>query len=110
MRFRQALALILFTGFWLSFHGRFETDFKNSHSSLAFHVIDLAHEHNESSDVPAAPQGDHKDQHGCYHSHAPFVAVATTFGCEASSTRFVAGALEIPYSLTLASILRPPRA
>jgi hypothetical protein len=107
---RLGLALILLVGFCLSFQGRLEMDFDYAHSSLAFHADDLKHEHKDSRDFPLSPQGNHKDQHGCYHSHAPFVAVATTFDCEALSTPFVAGALEIPYSLTLTSILHPPRA
>jgi ABC-type nickel/cobalt efflux system permease component RcnA len=110
MGFRRCFVLILLVGFWLSFQGRAEPDFSSSHSSLAFHVADLAHEHKDSRGVPLSPRGNHKDQHGCYHSHAPFVVVATTFGCEALSTPFVADALEIPYSFILASILHPPRA
>lgn len=110
MGFARCLALILLVGFSLSFQGRAELDFNSAHPSLAFHVSDLAHEHENSSQVPTAPWGDHKDQHGCFHSHAPFLAVETAFNCQAVSAVLVTATLEIPYSLALTSILRPPRA
>ena len=110
MGVRRCIVLLLLAGFWLSIHGRLEADFSSSHSSLAFHAADLAHEHEDSSRTPSAPRGDHKDQHGCYHSHAPFVAVTTAFNCQAISTALVAARLEIPYSLALTNILHPPRA
>jgi ABC-type nickel/cobalt efflux system permease component RcnA len=110
MGFRRYLVLILLVGFWLSFQGQLEPDFEGSHSSLAFHVADLPHQHEDSSRVPSTPSGDHKDQHGCYHSHAPFVAVTTIFECQALSTALVTRTLETPDSLALTSILHPPRA
>jgi hypothetical protein len=107
---RLGLALILLIGFCLSFQGRLKMDFDYVHSSLVFHANDLKHQHKDSRDVPLSRQGDHKDQHGCYHSHAPFVTVATTFNCEVLCTPFIADALEVLHSFTLASILHPPRA
>jgi hypothetical protein len=105
---RLGLALILLVSFCLSFQGRLEMDFDYVHSSLVFHANDLKHQHNDSRDVPLSRQGDH--QHGCYHSHAPFVTVATTFNYEVLCTPFIPDALEVPHSFTLASILHPPRA
>jgi len=110
MEFSRFLALILLVGFWLSFQGRLEPDFNSAHSSLAFHAADLAHQHDDSSPAPSTPLGAHKDQHGCYHSHAPFVVVETAFSRQSISTALVTTTLEIPYSLALTSILHPPRA
>jgi len=110
MAFHRYFALILLIGFWLSFQGRLEPDFSSVHSSLPFHAADLAHQHDDSSPAPSTPLGAHKDQHGCYHSHAPFVLVETAFNCQAVSTAIVTATLEIPYSLAPTSILRPPRA
>ena len=108
MEFSRFLALIVMVGFSLSFQGRLEPDFNRFHSLLAFHVGDLGHE--DSSRAPSAPLGDHKDQHGCYHSHAPFVAVTNAFDCQAVSIALMTTPLEIPYSLALTNILHPPRA
>ena len=111
MRFRRWLALILLAGLWLSFHGRFETDVEDFHSSPAWHVADVAHEHDDSSsEIPSAPQGDHKDQHGCYHSHAPFVVVKIPFNCQPAMSTLLPDSLQIPGSRFLTSILHPPRA
>ena len=101
---------MLLVGFSLSFQGRFESDVDRPHTSLALHIVDLGHEHEDSSRTPLAPLGDHKDQHGCYHSHAPFVAVTPAFKCQAVSTALTATTLEISYSLALNNILHPPRA
>lgn len=110
MRFARCLALIVLVGFSLSFQGRFESDVGGSRTSFALHIVDRGDEHEDSSRAPSAPLGDHKDRHGCYHSHAPFVAVTTAFKCLAISTALAATTLEIPYSLALTSILHPPRA
>jgi hypothetical protein len=102
--------LILLVSFWLSFQSRSELDFNSSHSSLGFHVADLGHEHNDSPRMPSAPRGDHKDEHGCYHSHAPFIAVKAAFDCKAASIPFVPDVSEVLYSFALTKILHPPRA
>jgi ABC-type nickel/cobalt efflux system permease component RcnA len=110
MEFRRYFALILLIGFWLSFHGRAEPDFQSIHSSLAFHIVDLEHDHDDSSQAPTAPRGDHKDRHGCYHSHDPFAVVNSTFNRQAASTMLVTVALKTPHSIVLTNILHPPRA
>jgi hypothetical protein len=110
MQFSRCLALVLLVGFSLSFQGRFESDVGSAQTSLAVNMSVLGHEHEDSSRAPSAPLGDHKDQHGCYHSHAPFVPVTTHFNCQALSTALVTATSEIPYSLTLTNILHPPRA
>lgn len=110
MGYRRCLALVLLLGFWLLIQGRLEPDFSSAHSSLAFHAADLAHQHNDSSPAPLTPAGAHKDQHGCYHSHAPFVVVETAFNCQVVLTVLVTATLETPHSFALTSILRPPRA
>ena len=110
MKFGRWFALLLLVGFCLSWHGRLEPDFASSHSSLSFYVADHASNDDDSSDVPTAPKGDHKDQHGCYHSHAPFVAVKTVLDRRLASILFVAAIVKAPDSLELTSILHPPRA
>jgi hypothetical protein len=110
MEFRRWFAFILLVGFSLSLHGRLEPDFASFHSSLSFHVDDHVNNDDDSNDVPTAPQGDHKDQHGCYHSHAPFVAVKTVLNRRLTSILFVAAIVKAPDSLDLTSILHPPRA
>ena len=110
MAFRRPLALILLLGFWLTLESRLEPHFDSSHSSLAFHSASIAHEHDDSSRAPSLPSGDHKDPHGCYHSHAPFVVVKTSFNCQPVSSMLMPSVVETPYSLALMSILRPPRA
>lgn len=110
MDIRSLLALVLLIGFSLSVQNRSEPDFAVSHSSLAFHTIDLAHEHEDPSRLPSAPRGAHKDQHGCYHSHAPFLSVTTVFVCESAWTKIATPGFEKLPSHSLPGILRPPRA
>jgi ABC-type nickel/cobalt efflux system permease component RcnA len=107
MKFGRCFAWVLLVGFCLSWHGRLEPDFASSHSSLSFHVAD--HD-DDSNDVPTATEGDHKDQHGCYHSHAPFVAVKAVLDRRLASIQLVAPIVKTPDSVDLTNILHPPRA
>lgn len=110
MRFHRCFVLILVAGFLLSLVGRSEPDFSSAHFSVAFHVADVEHQHDDSPQLPSSPLGDHKDQQGCYHSHAPFLAVKTIFTSQTESTVLVARKLAAPVSIDLTNILRPPRA
>lgn len=110
MRFARYLALILLVGLSLSFQGRLDPDFDSPYSSSAYHVGDQAQDHTDSSHAPLVPQGDHKDQHGCYHSHAPFLVPTSTFDWQPASAIFATALLKIPYFLAPTSILHPPRA
>jgi len=110
MDYRRCLAVMLLVGFCLLIQGRLEPDFASAHHSEAFHAADLTHPHDDTSRAPLSPAGPHKDQHGCYHSHAPFILQETAFNFQAQSTALVTTSLETPNSLALTSILRPPRA
>jgi len=110
MGMRRGLVLMLLVSLLLSLPSRSELDFNSSDSSLAFHVADLGHGHNDSRRIPSAPPGDHKDQHGCYHSHAPFIAVKAAFDCYTASILFVPDVSEVLYSFAPTNILHPPRA
>ena len=110
MLLRRSLALLLLVGFCLSFQGRLEPDLNHSHGAS---MVDVAHEANgdkNSLPVSSVPSGNHKDQHGCYHSHAPFALVAALFGCHLTSSLLVTTPLLDPLSIALANILHPPRA
>lgn len=109
MFLRRLLVLLLLVGFCFSFHGRLEPDLNHSHSAS---MVDVAHEakvDKNSLPVPSVPSGDHKDQHGCYHSHAPFALVAALFGCHLTSSVLVTTPLLDPLSIALTNILHPPR-
>ena len=110
MGVRRYFVFLLVLGFWLSVQGRMEPDFKAANLGSEFHSFDLTHQHNDAPQSPANPTGAHKDQHGCYHSHAPFVAAYSDFHCEAVSSVLVAAALMIPHSPGTKAILHPPRA
>jgi hypothetical protein len=109
MSFRVLFVFLLLLAIGFSFQGESELHFTDSHASTAFHVTDLAHSHDDAS-VPYAPRGEHKDQHGCYHSHAPFVTVKISFGHDFVATRVVTVALASPRSPDSNTILHPPRA
>jgi hypothetical protein len=111
MRFSRWVALILLLGFWVSFHGQSEIDLDFISATPSFHVADMGNVHDDDSPVvPLAPAGDHKDQHGCYHLHSPFMAVKKAVNFQTASARLPALVFQIPYSLRLTSILHPPRA
>ncbi len=110
MGLRRCFVALLLVGFWLSIHGRMEPDFDTVHPSSEFHASHSPHQHENSPQKPADPAGAHKDQHGCYHSHAPFVAVSTSFSCEPATSTLVTAALEILRSPIPNTILHPPRA
>ena len=98
MYLRRSFVLLLLLGFCLSIQGRMEADFSNVSSSLEFHVSDDTHQHSNSPQKPSTSSGAHKDQHGCYHFHAPFLAVETSYNCAVEATAIVTAALEIPFS------------
>ena len=110
MGFRRCIVLLLLIGFWLSIHGRMEPDFDSVHLSSELHASQLPHQHEDSPQKPANPTGAHKDEHGCYHSHAPFVAAHADIQSETASSALVAAVLQIFRSLDASSILHPPRA
>jgi hypothetical protein len=108
MSFRKFLAFSLLLATWFSFHAESELHLTDSHAATAFHVADLPHSHDDAS-IPYAPRGEHKDQHGCYHSHAPFVVPTINVDGKVAFTPLAAELAEIPYSLSLTNILHPPR-
>jgi hypothetical protein len=110
MLLRRLLALLLLVGLWLTFKGRLEPDFDPFHGSSTVRAASAAHEDKNSSQVPSLPSGDHKDQHGCYHSHAPFALVSALFSCHLTSSVLVTTSLPDPLSIALTNILHPPRA
>jgi hypothetical protein len=109
MLLRRLLALFLLVGLSLVFQGRLEPDFNHFYGASTVHAT-TTHEHENSSRVPSVPSGDHKDQHGCYHSHAPFALVAAVFNCVLVSSVLVTTPLLNPLSIALTNILHPPRA
>ena len=101
---------MIICGFLLILHGRAEID---SHSDAEIQSHMAAHTSKSHDNLPNNshfPLQTHQDQHGCYHSHAAFVLVENAFNCQMVSAALVAAASEIPHSLALTSILRPPRA
>ena len=110
MDFRRCLVLLLLLSFYLSLQDRSEPHFSDATSTLALHVSDPTHHHSDSPLKPSNSSGAHKDQHGCYHFHPPFLTVTTGFSCAVASTALVTAALNNPHSPALKNILDPPRA
>src|SRR6516165_9556264 len=106
MKFGRCFTLVLLISFFLSWHGRLEPDFDSSHSSFSFRAADCVGNDDQSSDVPTAPAGDHRDHHG---SHAPFLSVKSILERPLASTLFIAPMVYAPHSLDLTNILNPPR-
>jgi hypothetical protein len=111
MRFRSFVVFFLILGFLISLYGRVEVE-SISHSYRSESGIS---DHKDADNTAPAgenhPLGAHKDQHGCYHSHASLnlpVTVSLPFPiyCSNNVTETIP-----PFFLTIVfSITHPPRA
>ena len=70
----------------------------------------LANDNELSPLTKPLPLGDHKDQHGYYHTHAPFMAPVVDFICHFSFALFTPEAGLPVLSTSFRDIPHPPRA
>jgi hypothetical protein len=109
VRLRSFIALFLIIGFLISLHGRVEAE-SSSHS----HSDALEAAHKDSDDPApsgkAPPWGAHTDQHGCYHSHAPFNVPAIVPLPPISCSIYVVETTQLLIPKITFVITHPPRA
>lgn len=111
MRLRPFIVFLLITGFLISLYGRVEAEpISHSHAGES----QISDQKDDDSTLPASenhPVGAHKDQHGCYHSHASLSLPPAV--CSLSPIHCSTYVMETSFSLfsTIAfSIAPPPRA
>jgi hypothetical protein len=107
---KSFIALLVIIGFLISLHGRVEAE-SSSHS----HSDALEAAHHKDSDDPtpvgkAPPWGAHTDQHGCYHSHAPFNVPATVSLALIYCSSYVIETIQLFFPNIAFVITHPPRA
>jgi hypothetical protein len=56
------------------------------------------------------PLEDHKDQHGCYHTHSAFTLVAAELHCYLPFVFFTTDLISPSLTISSAAISHPPRA
>jgi hypothetical protein len=110
VRLRSFIALFVIVGFLISLHGRVEAESSSHSHSDAF---EAAHHKDRDDPVPvgkASPWGAHTDQHGCYHSHAPFNVPATVSLAPISCSSYVIETIQLFFPKITFVITHPPRA
>jgi hypothetical protein len=108
VRLRSFIALFLIIGFLISLHGRVEAESSN-HS----HPSKISDHKDGDGTAPAGetlPWGAHTDQHGCYHSHAPFNVPATVSLAPISCSSYVIETIQLFIPTITFNITHPPRA
>jgi hypothetical protein len=110
VQIRSFIALFLIIGFLISLHGRVEAESTSHSHSSALEVSD----HRDGDDTAPAgkapPWGAHTDQHGCYHSHAPFNVPATVSLAPISCSTYVTETIQLFIPTIAFHITHPPRA
>ena len=106
--FRSFTVAWLIAAFLISLYGRVEPELNAGSLSLMRNVSSNS-ANNETSPMEQR-SGDHKDLHGCYHSHAPFTVAAASFTCQLSFSFLTVDLFSLPSLLSFAGILHPPRA
>ena len=110
VRLRSFIALFLIIGFLISLHGRVEAE-SLSHSDSS--VREISDHKDGDNSAPAGenhPWGAHTDQHGCYHSHAPFNVPATVSLAPISCSTYVTETIQLFIPTIAFDITHPPRA
>ena len=108
VKLRSFIAVFLIVGFLISLHGRVEAEtISHSHGSES----EMSDQKDGNDTAPAAenhPLGAHKDQHGCYHSHASLNLPPTM--CPLSPIYGSTYVMETNFSLfsTIPSSIAPP--
>jgi hypothetical protein len=108
VHFRFFIAVFLIVGFLISLYGRVEAEsISHSHSNDAG-ISDPKDNDRMPPVGQTHPVGAHKDQHGCYHSHASFNLPPTI--CPLSPIYCSTYVMEASFSLfsTIASSIAPP--
>ena len=96
-------------GFLISVHSRFEPELNAGFTSMSQSLSGLANDNELSPLTKPLPLGDHKDQHGYYHTHAPFMAPVVDFICHFSFALFTPEAVRQALSTSSRDIHHPPR-
>jgi len=97
-------------GFLLSLHGRVESEWRGGNQSTSGMLVARADDGPGFPWGNSFPPGQHKDQDGCYHSHAPFHTPATTFLVPISFSMYVTEAISLFLPTIPFNISYPPRA
>ena len=111
--FRSRSSMKLLTAFFVLFvflsslHGRIEPESLPLSAETTEQVSCV----DEQSFPPpmSAPVGNHKDKHGCYHSHMPYTLVATPIPLTTCTFSFSSQAVLMRLKLFSARIPHPPR-
>ena len=109
------MSLKFFTAAWviaaflLSIHGKIEPELRAARSYEDGSVLTSV-EDRQPVPTKGSPSGDHVDQHGCYHSHAPFTVVAALFNWNVSVSFLTTSLFSPPLLISSIKILHPPRA
>ncbi len=97
-------------GVLFSLHGRAEPESKIGSTSIKQGLSTLADDNEASPLNEPLPPGDHKDQHGCYHSHAPFQPAVVGFLSQFFCSLYVSKVSSPIPSVHTSDISHPPRA
>ena len=109
MKLETFIIWLVVLGFLFSLHGRVEPESDAGPTSISQGVSNLTDDNRPSPLNKPLPTGDHKDQHGCYHVHAPFTVSAVELPCQLSFFLFTAD-LSSPYSSPPSEVIPyPPR-
>jgi len=109
MSLRCLVAAWVITGFLFSLHGRVEPELGAVHSYPASRLFQTASEDEATSGATALPLEDHKDRHGCYHTHAIFNLVVAELPCYFSFFFFTTDLISPSLTSSPAAISHPPR-
>jgi hypothetical protein len=93
--------MVLIVGLLLALHGRAEPDVDYI-THLSEHSASALPTHNDSSPHEPLPSGNHTDQHGCYHSHAPFTVVRALFTFQVSASVLITNLFSPPLFISTA--------
>lgn len=105
--FRSFTVAWFIAAFLISLYGRVEPELNAGSLSLMRNVSSNSG-NNETSPMEQR-SGDHKDSHGCYHSHAPFTVVSALFTCHSSFSTVVRNNLSPSLLISSVKISHPPR-
>lgn len=110
MKLESFIIWLVVLGILFSLHGRAEPETNATPISINQGVSGLADDNEASPLNQPLPLGDHKDQHGCYHSHAPFQPAAVGFPSQFFCSLYVSEVSSPIPSVHTSDISHPPRA
>ena len=104
------MAAWVVAGFLLSLHGRVEPEWSALSSSLALSMSLAGNNDGSTSGAKSLPLEDHKDRHGCYHTHSAFTLVVAELPCYFSFFFFTTDLISPSLIVSSPAISHPPRA